>query len=112
MTAGRIDLVIHEKNDVVLDCVFKDADGAVVDITGYAFEVEFLTNDTASGSIATVAGTVVSGPAGTFQFVIPSATTNNWSTRRGVYEIRATDTLGYIRTIGEGQFTYNYWGVA
>lgn len=111
-SSGRIDLVIHEKNDVILNGQLLDADGTEVDITGYSFEIEFLTADTTTGAIATVAGTIVTAAEGLFQFLIPSATTANWSVRRGVFEIRATDSSGYIRTIGEGQFVYNYWGVA
>lgn len=109
---ARFDLVVHEENDFILDCQLLDADGDEVDITGYSFELEFLASDVSTGAVAAVSGSIVTAAEGLFRFVVPSASTADWSTRRGVFEVRAVDTLGYIRTIGEGQFTYNYWGVA
>jgi hypothetical protein len=112
MNAARLDLTIHDKNDEVLEYELVDASGTAVDITGYSFEIEFCQADTSTGAIAQVTGSIISAAAGTFRFVVPSATTGAFTVRRGVYEIRCTDTSGYIRTIVDGQFIFNYWGVA
>lgn len=110
--AARLDLTIHDKNDEVLTYELLDASGAAVDITGYSFEIEFCQADTSTGAIATVAGSIVTAASGTFRFIIPSATTGTFTVKRGVYEVRCIDTSGYIRTIVDGQFIFNYWGVA
>lgn len=110
--ASRLDLTIHDKNDEVLNYQLLDSAGDEVDITGYSFEIEFCQNDTSTSAIATVVGSIVSAADGTFRFVVPTATTGAFTARRGVYEIRCTDTSGYIRTLSDGQFIFNYWGVA
>lgn len=110
--AARLDLTIHDKNDEVLNFDLIDASGAAVDITGYSFEIEFCQADTSTSAIATVAGSIVSASAGQFRFVIPTAKTGGFTVKRGVYEVRCVDTSGYIRTIADGQFIFNYWGVA
>lgn len=81
------------------------ADGVALDVTGCTF---ILTVDPSkaptdsSANLCALAGTVISGPAGTVRFT-PTAG-NMDHVGKFFYDVQMTDGTGFIRTVDAGAF--------
>lgn len=89
--------------------ILVDANGAVVDIsTGYSF---LLTVDTRaepsddSTQLFQLVGTVVSGPAGKFEFR-PNSTQADQAPGKYYFDVQVTDPSGGIKTVDKEKYVF------
>lgn len=82
--------------------------GTPVDITGYTFvlTVNSLENPPDNTTeIYSIAGSILSGPAGTVEFV-PTAGNADQLAAEYYYDIQMIDAASRIKTIEKGKYTY------
>ena len=83
-----------------------DSNSAAIDITGYTLEYTVKTDFENEVELYTDSATVFTDATnGLHTFLVPSATTANWTVRSNVYDVVTQDTVSTRTTYQIGAFT-------
>ena len=97
MPAGIYNIVIEQGADFDRELTWRDATGALVDVSGYTAQAMGRDNQesaTAIFDLSVGSGITLGGAAGTIALFIAGATTAAYSALTGVWDLFLTDTAG------------------
>ena len=92
---------IFQGEDVKFSTVYKDSDGAVIDITGYTARLQARTSyeddsDPAPVALSSSPGVVIAGAEGKVTFFITNAQTSGLTPGEYVYDAELIDGSGLV----------------
>ena len=109
MSAGQLHLTIEQGTDFDRTITWKDASGAIVDISGYTAQMQartridssetFLDLNSAEGALA------IDGSNGQIHIHIPASDTASITAQQGIYDLKLTSASGQIIRLLEGHIT-------
>lgn len=101
-----IDITRKRNDTFALVFNLKDADGAVIDITGFTYRLSVDINpdpDTDDDQVFQIVGSVDDGPNGVVSFT-PSAANANQLPDTYFYDVQQVDGASAVRTVAEGKW--------
>lgn len=101
----KLNLIIPQGATYQHTFTYTDADGNIVDLTGYTAKMQVRASIDALTTLydsTTLSDFTVSGPIGQVTLVIPSATTTGWTWRYGVYDIEIVAGDGKVTRLVKG----------
>lgn len=111
MTAGTYDFTLEQGSTFTRDFIYKDANGAVVNLSGYTArmqirqfkesEEKLIEATTANGKL------VISGTLGQISLTILPSDTNSVKFAQGVYDLEIESPGGVVTRIIQGVVTFD-----
>lgn len=111
MTAGIYDFTLEQGSTFTRDFIYKDANGAVVNLTGYSArmqirqfkesEEKLFEATTANGKL------VIAGALGKITLTIQPSDTNTVKFSQGVYDLEIESAGGVVTRLLQGVVTFD-----
>lgn len=111
MSAGKYDFTLEQGATFSRDIVYKDANGAIVNLTGYSARMQirvFKDSSAALLSATTQNGKItVDGAAGKISVVIAPSDTNALDFDKAVYDLEIESASGTVVRLLEGIVSFS-----
>lgn len=106
MTTPVLPLVIHKGQDFNIQTALTEDDGVTaIDITGYTIEAD-LRAELGGAVLAEFSYSAVDEPNGVFSLNLTDEQTAVITYQRGTYDVKMTDTSGYVTYILRGTIEF------
>lgn len=107
MTAGQHDITIEQGATFLLNLIWRDSAGALVDLTGYTARMQVrqkhTSDDPPALTLTTENGAItLGGAAGTISIVAAATATGDITFKRGVYDLEIASASGVVTRLIEG----------